>query len=179
MSTESVMLSHPLQLLILPSVFLSTSVFSNELPLCIPWPKNWSLSFSISLPNEYSGLTSFYYWLLSSLQSKRLKSLLQHHNLKASMLWHAAFFSSNIHTWLLEKTIDLNRGTFVGKVMSLPFNMLSRFVKAFIPRSKCLLISWLQSLSAVILDPGEIKFVTASTFPLLSGMKWWDQMPWS
>ena len=141
-------------------------VFSNESALHIRWPKYWSFSFSISPSNEYSGLISFRmdWWNLFAVQGT-LKSLLQHHNSKASMLWHSAFFIVQIsHPYMTTgKAIALTRRTFVGKVMSLLFNMLSRLVIAFLPRSNHLLISWLQSPSAVILEPRQIKSATVST----------------
>ena len=141
-------------LLLPPSIFPSISVFSNESALRIRWPKYWSFSFSISPSNEYSGLTSFRMdWLdLLDVQGT-LKSLLQHHNSKASILQYPAFFIVQLsHPYMTTgKTITLTRWTFVGKVMSLLFNMLSKLVIAFLPRSKHLLISWLQSPSAVIL----------------------------
>ena len=143
----------------------SIRVFSNESVLPIRWPKYWSFSFSVSPPNEYSGLTSFrIYWFdLLSVQGT-LKSLLQNYNLKASILWPSAFFMVQLsHPYMTTgKTIGLTRWTFVGKVMSLLFNMLSRFVIAFLPRSKHLVISWLQSPSAVILEPRKIKSLTIS-----------------
>ena len=169
MSIESMMPSnhHILcsPLLILPSVFHSIRVFSNESLLWIRWPKYWNFNFSISPSNEYSGLISFRIdWLdLLSVQGT-LKTLLQHHSSKASILQHSAFFivqlSHLIHDYW--KTIALTWQTFLGKVMSLLFNTLSRLVIAFLPRSKCLLISWLQSPSAVILEPKKIKSVTVS-----------------
>ena len=143
-------LYHPL--LLLPSIFPSFRVFSNESVLPIRWPKYWSFSFSISLSNEYSGLISF--GLVGSPCSPRtLKSLFQCHSSKASILWISAFFMVQLSQPYMNtgKTIALARWTFVGKVMSLLFNMLFRFVIAFLPRSKHLLISWLQSSSAVIL----------------------------
>ena len=121
------------------------------------WPNYWSFSFSISPSNEYSGLISFRIdWFDVLAVQGALKSLLQHHSSKASIL------NSHTHTWLLEKNIGLTLWTFVGKVMSLLFNMLSRLVIAFLPRSKHLLISWLQSPSSVILEPKKIKYVTVS-----------------
>ena len=165
MSIELVMLSNHLILyhpfLLLPSTFPSIRVFSNELALLIRWP---SFSFSISLSNEYSGLISFRTdWFDLAVQGT-LKSFLQHHSLKPSILQCSAFFM--VQLWYpymtTGKTIALTMWTFVGKVMF--FNTLSRFVIAFLPRSKCLLISRLQSLSAVILEPKKIKSVTASTF---------------
>ena len=164
MSIESVMPSNHLtlcrSLLLLPSIFLSIRVFSNEPALCIGWPKYWSFSFSVSLSNEYSGLISFrsgWFDLLAVLGI--LKSLLQHHSSNASVLQYYAFFMVQLsHPYMTTgKTIALTIWTFVGKVMSLLFNMLSRLVIAFLPRSKHLLISWLQPPSAVILEPKKIK----------------------
>ena len=152
-------------LLLLPSIFPSIRVFYNESVLCIRWPKHWSFSFSISPSNEYSGLISFRIDWLDLLEVQgTLKSLLQHHSSKASVLQHSVSLWSNshIHTWLLDKTIALTRRTFVDKVMSLLFSLLSRLVIIFLPRSKCLLISWLQSPSEVILEPKKIKSVTVS-----------------
>ena len=142
-------------LLLPPSLFPSIKVFSNELVLCIRWPKYWSFSFSISPSNEYSGLISFRMdWLdLLALQGT-LKSLFQLHSSKASILQCSSFFMVQLsHPHMTTgKTIALTRQTFVGKVMSLLFNKLSRLVITFLPRSKHLLISWLQSPSAVILE---------------------------
>ena len=150
---------------LLPSIFPSIRVFSDESVLCIRWPKDWSFSFSISPSNEYSGLISFRVdWLdLLAVQGTH-KSLLQHHSSKASILWHAAFFIVQLsHPYMTTgKTIALTRQTFVGKVMSLLLNMLSKLVITFLPRSKHLLISWLQSPSAMILEPPKIKSVTVS-----------------
>ena len=154
---------HPF--LLLPSTFPSIEVFSNESVLRIRWPKYWSFSFSISPSNEYSGLISFRMdWLDLLAVQGTLKSLLQHYSLKASILRHSAFFIVQLsHPYMTTgKTIALTRRTFVGKVMSLLFNMLSRMVIAFLPRSKHLLISWLQSLSAVILEPKKRKSLTVS-----------------
>ena len=169
MSIESVMpsnhliLCHPL--LLLHSIFPSIRFLSNESALRIRWPKYWSFSFNISPSNEHSGLISFRMdWLdLLAIQGT-LKSLLQHHSSKASILWSSAFFIVQLsHPYMTTgKTIALTRRTFVGKVMSLLFNMLSRLVITFLPRSKHLLISWLQSLSAVILEPPKIKSATVS-----------------
>ena len=152
-SIESMMPSnHPtfcLCLLLLPSVFTRIRIFSNESVLCIKWPKFWSFSFSISPSNEYSGLISFRMgWLDLLAVQGTLKSLLQHHSSKASILRHSAFFTVQLsHPYMTTgKTIALTRWTFVGKVISLLFNMLSRLVIAFLPRSKHLLISLLQSL---------------------------------
>ena len=142
---------HPL--LLLPSVFPSIRVFSSESALHIRWPKFCSFSFSISPSNEYSGLISCRIdWLNLLAVQGPLKSLLQHHSSKASVLWYSAFFMVQLsHPYMTTgKTIALTRQTFVGNVMSLLFNMLSRLVIAFLPRSKRLLISWLHSLSAVI-----------------------------
>ena len=134
------------------------SVFSNESALCVRWPKYWSFSFSIGPSNEYSGLISFRMdWLDLLAVQGTLKSLLQHHSSKASIFWCSAFFIVQLsHPYMtIGKTMALTRWTFVGKVMSLLFNMLSRLVITFLPRSKRLLISWLQSPSAVILDCGS------------------------
>ena len=143
-------------LLLLPSIFPSIRVFTNESALPIRWPKYWSFSFNISPSNEHQGLISFKMdWLdLLDVQGT-LKSLLQHHSSKASILQHSAFFTVQLsHPYTTTgKTIALTRWTFVNKVMSLLFNMLSRLVITFLPRSKHLLISWLQSPSAVILEP--------------------------
>ena len=162
MSIESVMpsnhliLCHPLFLL--PSILPSIRVFSKESVLCIRWTKYWS--FSISPSDEYSGLISFRMdWLDLPAVQGTLKRLLQHHSSKASILWCSAFFTVQLlHSYMTTgKTIALSRQTFVGKVTSLLFNRLSRLVITFLPRSKCLLISWLQSPSAVILEPKKIK----------------------
>ena len=170
---ESVMPSNHLvlcrPLLLLPSVFPSIRDFSNEWAFRIGWPKYWSFSFSISPSSEYSGLISLridWYHLLAVQET--LKSLLQHHSSKASFLWHSAFFMVQLSYPYMTtgKPVALTLWTFAGKVMSLLFKMLSKFVIAFLPRSKCLLISWLQSLSAVILKPKKIKSVTVSiVFP--------------
>ena len=143
-------------LLLLPSIFPNIRVFSNESVLYIRWPKYWSFSFSISPSNEYSGLISFRIdWLDLLAVQGTLKSLLQHHSSKASILWHSAFFMAQLsHPYITTgKTIALTVWTFTGKVIFLLFNMLSRLVIAYLPRSKCLLISWLQSPSEVILEP--------------------------
>ena len=139
-----------------PSIFPSIRVFSNESVLCIRWPKYWSFSFSTSPSKEYSGLISFrmdYLYLLAV--QRTLKSILQHNNSKASILLHLAFFIVQLsHPYMTTgKTIALTRQIIVGKVMFLLFNMLSRLVITFLPRSKSLLILWLQSPSAVILEP--------------------------
>ena len=164
MPSNCLILCRPL--LLLPSIFPSIRVFSNESVLHIRWPKCWNFSFSISPSNEYSGLISFRMdWLDLLAVQGTLKSLLQHHNSKASILRRSAFFTVQLsHPYMTTgKTIALTRQTFVGKVMSLLFNMLSRLVITFLPRSKHLLISWLQSPSAVILEPPKIKSDTVST----------------
>ena len=150
MSIELVMPSNHLilccPLLLLPSIFPSIRIFSNESVLPIRWPKYWSFSFSTSPSNEYSGLISFRMDRLDLLAVQgTLKSLLQHHSSKASILQHSAFFIVQLsHPYMTPgKTIALTRWTFVGKVMSLLFNMLSRLIIAFLPRSRCLLIFWL------------------------------------
>ena len=143
-------------LLSLPSIFPSIRVFSNTSALRIRWPKYWSLSFSISPSNEHPGLISLrMHWLDLLAVQETLKSLLQHHSPKASPLRHSAFFTVQLsHPYMTTgKTIALTRQTFVDKVISLLFNMLSGLVITFLPRSKCLLISWLQSPSAVIFVP--------------------------
>ena len=163
MPSSHLILCHPL--LPLPSIFLSIRVFSNELVLHIRWPKYWSLSFSISPSNEYSGLISFRIdWFDLSAQGT-LKSLLQHHSSKALILWHSAFIMVQLsHPYMTTgKTIALTGRTFVGKVMSLFLKILSRLVIVFLPRSKHLLISWLQSTSAVILEPKKVNSATVST----------------
>ena len=159
MSIESVMpsnhliLCHPL--LLLSSIFSSIRVFSNESVLYIRWPKYWSFSFNTSPSNEHPGLISFRMdWLYLLAVKRTLKSLLQHHSSKASTLRHSAFFIVQQHPYMTTgKTIALTKWTFVGKIMSLLLNMLSRLIIAFLPRSKHCLISWLQSPSAVILEP--------------------------
>ena len=167
MSIESVMPSNHLilccPLLLLPSIPPNIRVFSNESALPVRWPKYWSFSFSIRSSNEHPGLISFRMdWLGLLAVQGTLKSLLQHHSSKAPIIQHSAFFTVQLsHPHMTTgKTIALTRWIFVGKVMSLLFNMLSRLVMAFLPRSKRLLISWLQSPSAVILEPKKIKSVT-------------------
>ena len=154
MPSNYFILGHPL--LLLPSILPSIRFFPNESELCIRWPKYWSFSFSISPFSEYSGVISFRMdWLDLLAVQGTLKSLLQHHSSKASILQHSVFFMVQLsHSYMTTgKTIALTRRTFVGKVTSLLFNMLSRLVIAFLPKSKCLLISCLQSPSAVILEP--------------------------
>ena len=150
----------------MPSIFPRIRVFSNESAHCIRWPKYWSFSFSISPSSEHPGLISFRMdWLDLLAVPGTLKNLLQHHSSKTSILLHSAFFIVQLlHPYMTTgKTIALTRWTFVGKVMSLLFNMLSSLVITFLPRSKCLLISWLQSPSAVILEPRKIKSASVST----------------
>ena len=176
MSIESVMPSSHLilcrPLLLLPSIVPSIRVFSNESVLHIRWPKYWSFSFSISPSREYSGLISLRIDRFDLLAVQgTLKSLLQHHNSKASILWHSAFFMVQLsHPYMTTgKTIALTRWTFVGQEMSLLFNMLCRLVIAFLPRSKRLLISWLQSPSAVSLEPPKIKsHIVSIVYPIYS-----------
>ena len=150
------------RLLLLPSIFPSIRVFSNESALCNRWPKYWSFSLNISPSNEHPGLISFRMdWLDLLTVQGTLKSLLQHHSSKASIIWCPTFFIVQLsHPYMTTgKTIALTRQTFVGKVMFLLFNMLSRLVIAFLQRIKCLLTSWLQSLFAVIWEPKKIKSV--------------------
>ena len=154
MPSNHLVLCHPL--LLLPSIFPSIRVFSSESVLCIRWPKYWSFSFSIRPSNEYSGLISFrIHWFDLLAVQGTLKSLLPYHSSKASILWCSAFFVVQLsHSYMTTgKTIALTLQTFVGKEMCLLFNMLSRFVVAFLPRGKHLLISRLQSPSAVIWSP--------------------------
>ena len=155
-------------LLLLPSIFPRIGVFSNESVLHIRWPKYWSFSFSISPSSEYSGLISFRMdWLDLLPVQGTLKSLLQQRNSKASILLHSAFFIVQLsHPYVTtRKTIALTRRTFVGKVMSLLFNMLSRLVITFLPRNKHLLIPWLQSSSAVIWSPQNKVYHCFHCFP--------------
>ena len=152
--------------LFLPSIFPRIRVFSNESAVHIRWPKYWSFTSNITPSNKHPGLISFRMdWLDFLAVQGILKSLLQHHSSKASILQHSAFFTAQLsHAYMTTgKTIALTRSTFVGKVMSLHFNMLPRLVINFLPRSKRLLISWLQSPSAVILEPKIIKSDTVST----------------
>ena len=154
MPSSHLILCHPL--LLLPPIPPSIRVFSNESALSMRWPKYWSFSFRIIPSNEYPGLISFRMdWLDLLAVQGTLKSLLQHYSSKASILQRSAFFTVQLsHPYMTTgKTIALTRWIFVGKVMSLLFNMLFRLVITFLPRSKCILISWLQSPSAVILEP--------------------------
>ena len=172
MPSSHLILCHPLLLLtpILPSI----RVFSNESILPMRWPKYWSFSFSISPSNEYSGRISFRMdWLDLLAVQRNLKSLLQHHSSKTSIFQCSAFFTVQLsHPYMTTgKTIASTRWTFVGKVMSLLFNMLSRLFIAFLPKSKHLLISWLQSPSAVILEPKNIVCHCFHCFPISSAMK--------
>ena len=174
MSIESVMPSSHLilcrPLLLLPPIPPSIRVFSNESTLCMRWPKYWSFSFSFVPSKEIPGLISFRMdWLDLLAVQGTLKSLLQHHGSKASILQCSAFFMVQLSYPYMTtgKTIALTLQTFVDKVMSLLFNIQSRFIIAFLPRSKHLLISWLQSPSAVILEPKKIKFVTVSIVSLV------------
>ena len=156
-------------LLFLPSIFPSNRMFSNEPALCIRWPKYWSFSFSINPSKEYSGLISLRIdWFDFLAVQGTLKSLLQYHSLKASIFQCSALFMVQLSQPYMTtgKTIALTRQTFVGKVMSWLYNMLSRLVIAFLPRSKCLLFSWLQLPSAVILEPKKIVCHCFHCFPV-------------
>ena len=167
MTSNHLILCRPL--LFLPSIFPSIRLFSNESVLRIRWPNYWSFSFSINPSNEYSGLISFRIdWLGLFAVQGTSESILQHHSSEASVLQCSAFFIVQLsHPYMTTgKTIALTRQTFVSKIMSLLFNMLSSLVITFLPRSKHLLISWLQSRSAVILEPPKIKSVTVSTVSL-------------
>ena len=170
MPSNHLILCHPLPFP--PSIFLTIRVSSSESVLCIRWSKYWSFSFSISPSSECSGLISFRMDWLDLLEVQgTLKCLLQHHSSKVSILQCSAFFIVQLsHPYITTgKTIVLTRWTFVGKVMSLLLNMLSRLVIIFLPRNKCLLISCLQSPSAVILEPPKIKSATVSTvYPSIS-----------
>ena len=162
MPSSHLILCHPL--LLLPPIPPSIRVFSNESILHIRWPKYWSFSFSISPSNKHPGLLSFRLDWLNLLEVQGiLKGILQHHSSKASILQCSAFVIVQLSYPYMTtgKTIALTRRTFVGKVMSLLFKILSRLFMAFLPRNKCLLISWLQTPSTVILEPKKIKFVTA------------------
>ena len=164
MPSSHLILCHPL--LLLPPIPPSIRAFSNESTLRMRWPEYWSFSFSISPSNEHPGLISFRMdWLYLLAVQGTLVSLLQHHSSKASILWCSAFFTVQLsHPYMTPgKNNALTRRTFVGKVMSLLLNMLSRLVITFLPRSKRLLISWLQSSSAIILEPPKIKSDTVSS----------------
>ena len=164
MPSSHLIFSHPL--LLLPPIPPSITVFSNESTLRMRWPKHWSFSFSIIPSKEIPGLISFRMdWLDLLAVQGTLKGLLQHHSSKASILWLSAFFTVQLSQPYVTtgKTIALTGRTFVGKVMSLLLNILSRLVITFLPKSKHLLISWLHSPSAVILEPPKIKSDTVST----------------
>ena len=172
MPSSHLILCHPL--LLLPPIPPSTRVFSNESTLHMRWPKYWSFSFSIIPSKEIPGLISFRMDCLDLFEVQgTLKSVLQHHSSKASILRRSAFFTVQLsHPYMTTgKTIALTRWTFVGKVMSVLLNMLSRLVITFLPRSKHLLISWLQSPSAVILEPRKRNLTLFPLFPLLLPMK--------
>ena len=180
MPSSHLILCCPLHLL--PLIYPSIRVFPNESALYIRWLTYWSFSSSISSSNEYSQLISFRIdWFDILAVHGTLKNLLQHHSSKASILQCSAFFTVQLsHPYMTTgKTIASTRRTFVGKVMSLLFNMLSRLVITFFPRSKRRVISWLQSPSAVILEPPKIKAATVSTASPSVCHEWWDQMPWS
>ena len=171
MPSNHLILCRPL--LLVPSIFPSIRVFSNESVLCIRWPNYWRFSFNISPSNEHPGLISIrMHWLdLLSIQGN-FKSLLQHHSSKAQIPWHSAFFIVQLSYpyKTTGKTRALTRLTFVVKVMSLLFNMLSRLVITYLPRSKCLLISWLQSPSTAILEPPKNSLSLFPLFPHLFAM---------
>ena len=181
MSSNHLILCHPL--LLLPLIFPRIRVFSNESALCTRWPKYWSFSFNISPFNEHPGLISFKMdWMDLLAVQGILKNLLQHHSSKASNLWSSTFFIVQLsHSYMTTgKTVALIRWNLVGKAMSLLFNKLSRLVITFLPRSKCLLISWLWSPSAVIVDPPKIKSATVSTVsPSICHEVILCQIPWS
>ena len=173
MTSSHLIPCHPL--LLLPPIPPSIRVFSSESTLRMRWPKYWSFSFSIIPSKDIPGLISFRMdWLDLLAVQGTFKGLFQHHSSKASILWHSAFFTVQLLDLYMTagKTIALTRRIFVGKVMSLLFNMLSRLVITFLPRSKRLLISWRQSPSAVILEPQKIKSDTVSTVPHLFPVKY-------
>ena len=173
MPSNHLILCRPL--LLLPSIFPSIRVFSSESAVCIRWPKYWSFSLNISPSNEHPGLISFRMdWLDFLAVQGTPKSLLQHHSSKASILRRSAFFIVQLsHPYMTTgKTIALTRRILVSKVMCLLLNMLSRLIIAFLPRSKRLLISWLQSPSAVILEPKKYSVTLFPLFPHLFPMKW-------
>ena len=168
-------------LLLLPSIFPSIRVFSHESVTRIRWPKYWSFNFSISPSNEYSGLISFRIgWFDLLAVQGTLNSLLQYHSSKSSVLQWSGFFMVQLSHPYMTTRKALTRWTFVGTVMSLLFSMLSRLVIAFLPKSKRLLISWLQSPSVVILEPKKIKSLTCFHY-LSIYLPWSDgnEMPWS
>ena len=181
--SDAIQPSHPLPSPSPPApIPPSIRVFSNESALRIRWPKYCSFSFNVSPSNEHPKLISFRMdWLDFFAVQVTRKSLLQHHSSKASILQYSAFFTVQLsHPYMTtRKTTALTTQTFVDKVMSLLFNMLSRLIITFLPSSKCLLISWLQSPSAMILKPKKIKSATVSTVSHLCAMKWWDWIPWS
>ena len=180
MPSSHLIICHPL--ILLPPIPPSIRVISSESTLCMRWPKYWSFSFSISPSSEQPGLISFRMdWLDHLAVQGTLKSLLQHHSSKASILQHSALFIVQLsHPYMTTgKTIALTRRTFVSKIMSLLLNMLSRLVITFLPRSRHLLISWLQSPSAMILEPRKIKSDTVSTVSPSICHEVMDQMPWS
>ena len=178
---DAIQPSHPLLSPSPPaSIPPSIRVFSNESTLHMRWPKHWSFSFNISPSKEHPGLISFRMdWLDLLAVQGTLKSLLQYHSSKASILWGSAFFRVQLsHPYMTTgKTIALTRWTFVGKLMSLLFNMLSTLVITFLPRSKRILISWLQSPSTVILEPPQKSLTLFPLFLYLFPMNRWDQMP--
>ena len=178
MPSSHLILCHPR--LLLPLIPPSIRVFSSESTLHMRWPKYWSFSFSVIPSKEIPRLISFRMdWLDLLAVQGTLKSLLQHYSSKASILWRSAFFTVQLsHPYMTTgKTIALTRWIFVGKVMSLLLNMLSRLLRTFLPRSKRLLISWLQSPSGVIFEPKNLNMALFLLFPHLFPMKWWDQMP--
>ena len=185
-SIELVMLFNHLNLycplLLLPSVFPSIRIFSGELAFHIRWPEYWIFSFRISPSNEYSGWISFrIYWFDLLTVQETLKSLLQHHNSKASFLQHSAFFAVQLsHPYMITgKNIALTVWTFISKVMSLFFNVLSTFVIAFLPRSKCLLFQGYSHHPPWFWSPRKWSLSLFPHFPHLFAVKWWDRMPWS
>ena len=179
MPSSNLILCHPLFLL--PSIFPSIGVFSSESALCIRWPKFWSFSCSINPSNKFSGLISFRIdWFDFLAVQGTLNSLLLHYSWKLQFFDAQPLFMVQLSQPYMATGKTITRQIFVGKVMSLLFNMVSRFVVDFLPRSKCFLISWLQSTSAEILEPKKIKVCHCCLFsPHLFAMKWWDQMPWS
>ena len=173
MSSNHLILCHPL--LLLPSIFFSIRVFYNESVLCITWPNIWVSTSTSVLPMNIGDWFAWGWTGWISLLFKGLKSLLQHHSSKASILQHLGFFIIQLShpNMTTEKTIALTRQIFVGQIMSVLFNMLSSLVMTFLPRSKYILISWLQSPYPVIMEPPKIKFST----PHMFAMKWRDQIP--